>query len=324
MSRTLLLGCVSFLALAAIGNSLASTAAKNTPPAPPAPSKVANQPALPTPPSPIFNVKAVEISDVYGSVTVTVSDHGPVILAMSGPKQVLDTVRTTSDSGLLRISEEHLGHHVWNWHDWFDFKTNEHHDKIKLQITAPKGTSLTMDDFVGDFTVGDLDGPVKLDVANAQGTVGNVTRAEIELAGEGKINIGTVQQDLKIEIAGSGDVTAGASAKASVEIGGSGDAHLGPVLGGLRVEIAGAGDVTVASVNGPTSVETAGSGNVKIDTGEANPLKVEIVGAGDFIFGGEAVDPSITTMGSGDVTLKSYRGKLNTEGMSHVKIGSSN
>lgn len=325
MSRTLLLGCASLLVLAAIGNSLASPAAKHAPPPPPAPAVHPAAPAVPAPPkgpASTYDVKGVEISDVYGTVHVAVTDRGTVTLAMSGPKQVLDDVHVTSTGGLLRISEDHIGNHVWNWREWFDFKTREHRDKVTLQIGVPKGTSLNMDDFVGDFTVGDLNGPVKLDVAAAQGTIGNVTRAEIGLAGSGRIDIGTVAQDLKIEIAGSGTVNAGASANASVEIGGSGDAHLGPVLGGFRVEIAGSGDVTVASVNGPTNVETAGAGSIKIDTGEANPLKVEMIGSGDFVFGGEAVDPNISAMGSGNVTLKSYRGKLSTEGMTHVKIGS--
>jgi hypothetical protein len=326
MSRTLLLGCASLLMLALIGSSLASPAAKHaaTPPAPPAPHAVTALPAPPVPPgtpTTSYNVNGVVIKGVYGTVNIAVSEHGPVTLAMSGNKQVLDNIRVDTSGGQLRISEEHMGH-VWNWHEWFNFKTREKRDRVILQITAPKGSSLDMDDFVGYFTVGDLNGPVKIGAAAANGTIGNVQSASIELAGSGKIEVGTVAQALKIEIAGSGTVNAGASAGASVEIAGSGDTHIGPVLGGLKVDIAGSGDVTVASVNGPTNIETAGAGSIKIDTGEANPLKVEMIGSGDFVFGGEAVDPTIEAMGSGNVTLKSYRGKLNTEGMTHVKIGS--
>ena len=43
--------------------------------------------------------------------------------------------------------------------------------------------------------------------------------------------------------------------------------------------------------------------------------------AGDFSFGGMAVDPHIEAVGSGTVKLKSYKGKLNSEGMANVQIG---
>ncbi len=335
MPRSLFLGSASLLALALIGVSYAAPAAPTAPRAPSAPAAAPapraqavpqSAPTAPAPPvapnAPVarYDVKGVEISDVYGSVRVMVSDRGPVTLVMGGSKPLLDNIHVTSTGGLLSISEEHANR-VWDWHEWFNFKPNQRREKVTLQITAPKGTSLDVDDFVGDINVGDLEGPVKIGAAAATGTIGNVSRADIELAGSGKLAIGTVAQQLRIEIAGAGTVDAGASGGASVEIAGSGDSHLGPVLGSLRVEIAGSGDVTAASVNGPTDIETAGSGSIKIDTGEANPLKVEILGAGDFTFGGEAVDPSISVMGSGNVTIKSYRGRLNTDGMAHVKIG---
>lgn len=326
MSRNWLLGYASVLVLAgtvALQASPQAPAAPKAAPAPAAPRAAAPQaPMGPTinGPTTRYDVKGIDINDVFGTVRVTVTNGGPVTLAMSGPRQAMDKIKVVVTGGTLRINEEHM-EHVWNWREWFDFK-RDRRDRITLNLTAPKGTSLAIDDFVGEFTVGDLEAPVKIGAAAAKGTIGNVQRAYIELAGSGNIQIGTVTEQLKVEIAGSGTIRAGASAGASIEIGGSGDATLGPVLGGLKVEIAGSGDIQVASVNGPCSIETAGAGNIRIDTGECNPLKVEMLGAGDLVFGGEAVNPEITAMGSGNVTLKSYRGKLSTEGMTHVKIGS--
>jgi hypothetical protein len=45
------------------------------------------------------------------------------------------------------------------------------------------------------------------------------------------------------------------------------------------------------------------------------------MGAGKFDFGGIAVDPHVEAFGSGSVRIKSYRGKLSSEGMADVKIG---
>lgn len=332
MSRNLLLGCASALVVAgglAVHASPppkapASPAAPTAPTAPRAPTapqapQVYSGPTVASPTT-RYDAKGIDIQDVFGIVRVNVSNGGQITLAMSGPKMAMDKIKVVNTGGTLHINEEHM-EHVWNWREWFDFK-KDRRDRVTITLTAPKGTSLAMDDFVGEFNVGDLEAPVKIGAAAAKGTVGNVQRAYIDLAGSGNIQIGTVAEELKIEIAGSGTIKAGASARASIEIGGSGDATLGPVLGGLKVEIAGSGDVQVASVNGACSFETAGAGNIKIDTGECNPLKVEMLGAGDLVFGGEAVDPNITAMGSGNVTLKSYRGKLSTEGMTHVKIGS--
>jgi hypothetical protein len=90
----------------------------------------------------------------------------------------------------------------------------------------------------------------------------------------------------------------------------------------VTIDIAGSGDFTAAKVNGPVRVDIAGSGNVKIADGVADPLKVDILGAGDLYFGGVAVNPSISAMGSGNVHLKSYRGKLSNDGMADVRVDS--
>jgi len=330
MSRNWLLGYASALVLAstvALQAAPQAPAAPKAPPAPTAPRAPAAPQAPPvysgpviTGPTQRFDVKSIEINDLFGTVRVNVSNAGPVTLALSGPKGAIDKIKVLNAGGALRINEEHM-EHVWNWREWFDFK-HDRRERVTVNLTAPKGTNLVMDDFVGEFTVGDLDAPVKIGAAAAKGTIGNVQRATIELAGSGNIQIGTVTEQLKIEIAGSGSVKAGASGGASIEISGSGDTTLGPVLGALKVEIAGSGDVQAASANGACSIETAGAGNIRIDTGECNPLKVEMLGSGDLVFGGEAVNPDITAMGSGNVTLKSYRGRLSTEGMTHVKIGS--
>ncbi|MGQ0740928.1 MAG: GIN domain-containing protein, partial [Alphaproteobacteria bacterium] len=289
MSRNWLLGCASVLVVA-------GTVALAAPPAPPA------APAAPAAPraagahsahavvtrSGRYDVKAIEIEDVFGHVTVKVTERGPVTLSITGPKPVVDAIRVHAGNK-LHISEEHKGH-VWNWREWFEFKRQKK-QRVSLVLTAPRGTPLRIDDFVGEFNVGNLQSPVHISAAAAKGTVGNVQSARIELAGSGTVDIGTVSEQLRIEIAGSGTIRAGASAGAVIEIGGSGDAKLGPVLGGLKVEIAGSGDVHVASVNGPTSIETAGAGNVRIDTGEADPFKVSVLGAGNVVFGGEAVNP---------------------------------
>jgi hypothetical protein len=74
-------------------------------------------------------------------------------------------------------------------------------------------------------------------------------------------------------------------------------------------------------VNGPVHVDIAGSGSVRIASGEADPLHIDILGSGNVFFGGMAVDPHVDGFGSGSVRIHAMRGKLSSDGMANVKIG---
>jgi hypothetical protein len=60
---------------------------------------------------------------------------------------------------------------------------------------------------------------------------------------------------------------------------------------------------------------------VHIPQGVANPLHVDIMGAGDFIFGGQAIDPHVSAIGAGRVKIRSYTGKMHSDGMADVETG---
>jgi len=271
-------------------------------------------------PAKSFDVRKVLVTDVVGELKVTVGGSGPVTVRVSGDSERVKTVQLKESGGRLTIDQER-SHSVWNWHKWFDFDEVKDKEGITVRVEVPKGTELTVDDFVGDADIGDLEGPLKFSAAAVDAKIGKVTTAELELAGAGDIEIAEVSGTFTLEIAGSGDVRVGSTGGAKVEIAGSGEANIGAVAGGVRVAIAGSGDVTVASVSGPVDIDIAGAGSVTIQSGEANPLSVDIMGSGDLVFGGEAVDPKISAFGSGDVRIKSYRGKLQTNGQASLTIG---
>jgi hypothetical protein len=275
-------------------------------------------------PTKSYDSKDLRIDDVVGDVRVTVQD-GPMKLDVAGNKDLLAGLSVKNAGGTLTINGgDNISYSVWDWRNWFDF-SHIHDDNrgrhVSIKVTVPKGSAVRIDDLVGSAAIGDTYGPVQLDSVASDSTIGKVSTASVSLSGSGKIAIADVAGELKLEIAGSGRITARHAGSVHAEIAGSGDAQLGTISGGLNIDIAGSGDFTAARVNGPVHVDIAGSGNVKIADGLADPLHVDILGAGDLFFGGVAVNPSISAMGSGNVHIKSYRGKLSNDGMANLQIG---
>jgi len=274
-------------------------------------------------PTKSYAASTLKVEDVVGNVRVNVAD-GPMKVDVSGNRALVAGLTIKTEGNLLLISgSETASFNVWDWRKWFDFSHihDDNSGKVFIKVTVPKGTDVRIEDLVGDATIGDTYGPVHLETSAGDATVGRVTKANVALDGSGKIAIADVAGDLRLEIAGSGRVTAGHAGSVRAEIAGSGDTQIGVISGATNIEIAGSGDFTAAKISGPLHVEIAGSGNVKIADGIADPFSVEIFGAGDLYFGGVAVNPHVSALGSGNVKLKSYRGKLSNDGMADVQVG---
>ena len=274
-------------------------------------------------PTKSYQTNALRVDDVVGNVRVNVQD-GPMKVDVAGNKNLIAGLTVKTEGNTLHISGSDIASfNVWDWKKWFDFShiNDERYGKLFIKVTVPKGTDVRVEDLVGDATIGDTYGPLRLETSAGDATVGRVASARVELAGSGKIAMSDVAGELRLEIAGSGRVTAGRVGSVRADIAGSGDAQVGAIGGGASIDIAGSGDFTAARVNGPVRVDIAGSGNVKIADGLADPLHVDIIGAGDLYFGGTANDPRVSAMGSGNVRIKSYTGKLHNDGMATVQIG---
>jgi hypothetical protein len=274
-----------------------------------------------------YQGNAVKISDVVGTITIAVRDGGPMTVEASGDKQRMKNVEVSNDNGELKIeaNNDSDANSVWDVSQWFNFSDlGRDRSNMFVKVTVPRGTRVHIDGLVGDANIGDTYGELKFAAAATKAHIGHVGNTHIDLGGAGRIDIAGVDGDLNLDVGGSGKINVGnTKGKVDASIAGSGDAAFGSIGGGMHLDIAGSGDVSAARVNGPTHVEIAGSGSVKIADGVADPLHVEIMGAGNFIFGGNAVNPHIEALGSGTVKLKSYTGKMDSEGMANVQVGGS-
>jgi hypothetical protein len=111
-------------------------------------------------------------------------------------------------------------------------------------------------------------------------TAPNITK--FEASGSQSIAINDYNQDeLRVHISGSGDVTAkGKATHAVLDITGSGDADLGGLTGDdAEVDISGSGDATVAPVK-QADIRVSGSGDVHLKT-RPPVVHSQISGSGD-------------------------------------------
>jgi hypothetical protein len=265
------------------------------------------------------------MDDVVGTLIVAVRDGGPMTVEAWGARDRLNGLSVGVHDGRLDVdcAEMDENESVWDWRHWFDFShmSQPSPRNLTIRVTVPRGADVDVESLVGDATIGDTQGNLRLEAAATRARIGHVASANIEIGGSGRVDIASVTGTLKLDVGGSGKISTGPIGNLRADLAGSGDAEFGPINGGMDLDIAGAADVTAVRVNGPTKITIAGSGSVKVADGTADPLHVEIMGSGKFSFGGVAVDPHVEAFGSGNVRIKSYRGKLDTEGMADVKIG---
>ncbi len=278
-----------------------------------------------TKPRMTFQTRKVHFDSIIGTIKIDVRDGGPMTLDVSGTRRAVNGLETHVDDGVLRIDggDESDTVSVWDWRKWFDFSdvNRSHRYKLSLHLVVPRGSDVSVDDFVGDATIGDTMGALDFTANATKSKVGKLKSAKIELDGSGQVDMSQVAGPLRLEIDGSGRVNAGDVESVHAELNGSGDASIGSVHGPLNLDIAGSGSLTATKVVGPVDIDIAGAGSVKIADGLADPFKVDIAGSGDVFFGGVAVNPHIDALGSGKVKLHAIRGKLDSEGMANVKIG---
>jgi len=129
---------------------------------------------------------------------------------------------------------------------------------------------------------------------------------EVEVAGSGTI-IGKElikAEELKIEIAGSGEIKLDVNAKTiDSEINGSGDVKLSGECSSHQIEINGSGDVSTYDLNcDDVEVEINGSGDVMVTANQS--IDVEINGSGDVSYKGNPEKVNSNIHGSGDLNRK--------------------
>ncbi|KQP45816.1 hypothetical protein ASF31_06930 [Brevundimonas sp. Leaf280] len=166
-------------------------------------------------------------------------------VVITGPKGLTDRVRLVDGRLDLGDGDERV---VFGWSNG-NFSARSERDELKVVITAPKVNRFNAKGS-GDLQITGYDQPsLTLDIAGS---------AEVTASGR--------TDELKLDIAGSGDASLGdlATRDAWVDIAGSGDARIAPT-GDVKVAIAGSGDVALATRPANLNSTVSGSGDVYQD-----------------------------------------------------------
>ncbi|ACI98035.1 GIN domain-containing protein [Rhodospirillum centenum] len=231
-----------------------------------------------------FDARAFRIEDLIGDVTVTVATGtGRVGVTLDGPSDMVD--RT---SVILRNGEVVVDQNL----DGVSRRNVDHDDTVRIQVSVPAGSAVTIGNLIGEARIGDLDGPLTLALTSAaEVEAGRVARADLRISGAGAVTVGDVAGPLKLTISGAGAVTTGA------------------VAGAVDVSISGAGHVDIAAVSGPVSIDMSGMADVAVRGGHTPRLEASISGLGSLSFDGVADSRSVRNSGIASVRIRDDSGR---------------
>jgi len=201
-----------------------------------------------------------------------------------------------------------------------------------LAVSIPPGKHVGLCLAVGEVTVTNVQGDLRIDVASAPVTASGVTGSLTVDAGSGAVDVRTIEGELSVDT-GSGEVTVTGvrGTRLAVETGSGGVEGSKIIAETVAVET-GSGDVMLSDVTAPSvSIET-GSGEVTLAMTQAPNLLAVETGSGDVeIRATEDLNAQVEfETGSGDietdfpVTIRKYsrdsvRGQIG-EGKGRVRI----
>ncbi|MFC7334109.1 GIN domain-containing protein [Rhodocista pekingensis] len=231
-----------------------------------------------------FDARAFRIEDLIGEVTVTVATGtGRIGVSLDGPADLVDRTSVTLRNGEVVLDQDL---------DGLGRRTLDRDDTVRVRVSVPAGSAVTVGNLIGEARIGDLDGPLTLALTSAaEVETGRVARADLRISGAGSVTVGDVAGALKLTISGAGDVTTGA------------------VAGPADVSISGTGQVEIAAVSGPVSIEMSGMADVAVRGGHTPRLEASISGLGSLSFDGVADSRSIRNSGIASVRIRDDGGR---------------
>ncbi|CAN5172769.1 head GIN domain-containing protein [soil metagenome] len=205
-----------------------------------------------------FAVGGFTAVELAGSDDVRVVRGSQASVTATGPADVLDRLDIHVEGDRLKISRKRK---AWNM-GW----GGGSHRGAMVTVTTPGITAATLagsgnlsvDRVSGDSFKGSLAGSGNLVLANVR-----VTQVALDLAGSGNLGASGVVRDARLNVGGSGGISALdlVSQTADVSLGGSGDVQV-TARDHAKISIAGSGNVTV---KGTTNCQIAkvGSGDAR-------------------------------------------------------------
>jgi len=227
-----------------------------------------------------YEADAVHVGRLVGKVDLNVdrSANG-ITIDVTGKDEWVRRANVRLDGDTVEITQD-----LPTWKD-----NNIHigdDEQIRVRITAPPGTALTIGDMIGEAQVGDLDGDLTIDVGTAASLeIGRVRTARVNARGALSLDLEEVTDGLRADLSGASSVS------------------VGNVRGPLDFAVNGLGSARIDRVDGPVSLRLNGVGSIHVNDGRADPLTIVTSGLGSVTFDGVAIAQTVSRSGFGSVTI---------------------
>ena len=193
-------------------------------------------------------------------------------------------------------------------------------DYPQMTIRAPKDTRLIIENsiafvsaedlggadldlrYCGKVKLGNVKGDLRADIrGSADLSAGDVGNVDVDIKGSGDLEIQNAKL-VSLSVAGSGDAEFQNVQTADVSVSGSGDISFGDINGSFAAESRGSGDIDAGNVAGDFIHDASGSGELDIGEVIGERISIDVSGSGDVnIDGGDVKILNITASGASDV-----------------------
>lgn len=163
------------------------------------------------------------------------------------------------------------------------------------------GTDLDLR-YCGKVNLGNIAGELRADIrGSADLTAGDVGNVDVDIKGSGDLDVKNASF-VALSVAGSGDAEFNDVESADVRVSGSGDISFGDIAGSLAAESRGSGNIDAGDVAGDLVYDAGGSGDLDIGDVMGGRISIDVSGSGDVsIDGGDVQSLNITASGASDV-----------------------
>lgn len=269
------------------------------------------------------------IEDFVGTITLSTAANSPLeIKSVENDEdltQEVDGDRLIINGGIKKPDGDKCKGYYGSW-SWNERKTENFggyedlEDYPKLTITAPSDTVLVIRNSIpfiesgdlggadleiqacGKVNMGDISGDIRVELSGSGDvTAGDVENADLDLRGSGDVSI----EDAKIvtaSLSGSGDIVTGDMSRAELSLRGSGDIEFEDVSGAVNATLTGSGDINGGDIGGGVEATLRGSGDIELGD-VTGPTQLESRGSGDIVVdGGQTEMLYIESSGSSTIS----------------------
>ena len=242
------------------------------------------------------NAKQLIVTGWLGRLRIEPDTQPGIHVRLEGPKETLDAIVMQEQSGVLRInglsnpggsvsvinttnagasnsiSSVTIGANVYSNivisgpDGSLSTVIGGNNGDIETVVQVPEEATVIIEQALGDITVGDTHGPVKIDMSAGNAKLGMIGNAELRVDGTGSINARRVVGDLTVQVQGTGKVEVADAEldQLTVAVEGTGKVIVGGQAQRADLAVQGVGRIEVVAVVERPRLSVQGLGRIEV------------------------------------------------------------